>query len=72
MRILEQLLKTVQLRIEDIQWVWQALKDYSASNTDFSDALIARHHAQCGCETTLTFDRKAARLAGFTQLSSVQ
>jgi predicted nucleic-acid-binding protein len=32
----------------------------------FPDALIAALGSSAGCQTTYTFDRKAARLAGFT------
>jgi len=66
--VLEKLLQTNSLNIEELPLVWQALQDYRAVNVDFADALIARKHTKNGCVTTLTFDKKAARLAAFTRL----
>ena len=45
-----------------------ALKSYRAGQGDFADAVIGRDNRSAGCETTYTFDRKAARLAEFTLL----
>ena len=66
--ILEKLMKTSSLNIEQPPLVWQALQDYRAANVDFADAVIARKHTNNGCSLTLTFDKRAARLAAFTRL----
>ena len=66
--VLDKLLKTSCLDIEELPLVWQALQDYHAVGVDFADAIIAQKHTERGCETTLTFDKKAARLAAFTRL----
>lgn len=66
----EQLLETVQLNVESSSDVTAALKDYRNGSADFADCLIARIHATAGCSRTITFDRKAAKLAGFELLKS--
>lgn len=42
-----------------------SLDDYQAGRVDFTDALIGHINRARGCETTATFDRKAAKLEGF-------
>ena len=64
---LEGILRTAQLKVEDHQEAWTALRQYRAGS-DFADALIAVVNQREGCEHTVTFDRKAARLAGFVAL----
>ena len=66
--ILEKLMKTSSFSFENLPLVWRALQDYRAVAVDFADAVIAQKHAENGCATTLTFDKKAARLAAFTRL----
>jgi len=62
--VLATLLSSEELRIEDAQLVRAALAAFGAGAADFADCLIGTLHVQAGCETTLTFDRKAARLSG--------
>jgi predicted nucleic-acid-binding protein len=62
--VLERILRTAQLKIEDSDEAWTALSEYRRS-ADFSDALIAIGNLRSGCEYTATFDRKASRRAGF-------
>lgn len=68
--VLEGLLSSPRLRIEQAEAAWLALLDYreSGSSVDFSDALIARVASRAGCARTMTFDRRAARAAGFDLL----
>ncbi|HEY9568643.1 MAG TPA: hypothetical protein VIR38_11170 [Thalassobaculum sp.] len=40
----------------------------AAGTAGFADALIAAVGARAGCVTTVTFDRRASRLPGFTLL----
>lgn len=61
---LELLLRTRELRVEQAEAAWHAVRVYRESRADFADALIARCAVAAGCERTLTFDRDAARLAG--------
>ena len=63
--ILEGLLTTKQLRVENVEIAWKALRIFEAGNADFSDALIAQANIGDGCEYTVTFDKKAAKLPGF-------
>ncbi len=60
-KILRLLLSTKQLLIQDAEIVWQALRLFESSDTDFVDCLTERISAASGCEKTVTFDKKAAR-----------
>ena len=57
-RILEELLSTENLVVENRDIVFEALKDYAGANADFVDYLIGRSNEAEGCSKTLTFDRK--------------
>jgi predicted nucleic-acid-binding protein len=48
--------------------VGAALNDFRSSGADFVDCLVGRLHRANGCAATATFDRKAARLAGFVRV----
>lgn len=65
---LELLLRTRELRVEQAEVAWHAVRVYRESRADFADALIARCAAAAGCERILTFDLDAARLAGMALL----
>ncbi len=60
LKVLEQMLRISQLRIESPQIVWQALADTRKGRADFSDYLLARINRMHGCEYTATFDKKAS------------
>ena len=68
-RTVENLLSTRQLAIEGAELVWKALRASEGASADFSDALIGQIAAANGCETTVTFDRAAGKLAGFELLA---
>jgi len=59
-QLLESLLRSKELVIEQAEVVWQALRKFSAGGADFADCLIERSGHAAECEYTLTFDRKAA------------
>lgn len=62
--IIERMLRVRQLRFQDSDVAWQALRAFRAGKADFADCLIERlGHAE-GCERTVTFDQVAARGAG--------
>ncbi|MDC6177157.1 PIN domain-containing protein [Ralstonia solanacearum] len=63
-QVIETLLRTKELVVENAETVWKALRLYAGSSADFADCLIERvcHDAQC--DYTVTFDTKAARLDG--------
>ncbi len=60
--VIEQLLQTKQLIVEQGETVWHALEDFKKSSADFSDCLLSRINQQAGCSTTVTFDKDAAKL----------
>jgi predicted nucleic-acid-binding protein len=67
-QVVEGLLASKQLKVENAQTVHWAVRAYRSSSVDFSDALILRGCTAAGCERAVTFDRKAARLDGFELL----
>lgn len=62
--ILERLLRVKQLRIQDAETAWRALRQFISGKADFSDCLIERLGHAHGCLHTATFDKAAARFAG--------
>ncbi|MEM9011220.1 MAG: type II toxin-antitoxin system VapC family toxin [Pseudomonadota bacterium] len=66
--VLEALLRSADLRVEDEGLAWRAL-DLYRGGADFADALLALSNREAGAEETLTFDRRAAALPGFFSVS---
>lgn len=64
---LRQLMATRQFVIEDKDAVQRSVEALE-SGFDFADSLIAATNQAHGCDHTVTFDRKAARLEGFESL----
>lgn len=62
----ERMLQVEVLLIENEQEVFPAMIALKRGQGAFADALIAELGAKAGCTHTLTFDRKALRLPGFT------
>ena len=54
--------------IEHQELAHEALSAFENQGADFADAVIATLARSANCTTTYTFDRKAARLSGFTLL----
>jgi predicted nucleic-acid-binding protein len=67
---MDQILETTQLDVESSSDVAAAVKGYRTSPADFADCLIARTNLRAGCEHTITFDRRAAKLPGFKLLAA--
>lgn len=65
---LRSLLNVAELEIESAEDVRSAVADFETSAAGFVDCLVARTNASSGCEHTVTFDRKAAKLAGYELL----
>lgn len=63
---IERMLQVEVLLIENEQEVFAAMITLKRGQGAFADALIAELGAKAGCTHTLTFDRKASRLPGFT------
>lgn len=62
---IERMLQADALVVQDEQEVFSAMVALKKGQGPFSDAVIAALGAKAGCAHTLSFDRKAARLAGF-------
>jgi predicted nucleic-acid-binding protein len=67
--ILESLLASREIVIEQSELVHQALRLYLSGKADFPDCLIALSAQAAGCSRTVTFDRRAARDAGMELLA---
>lgn len=61
----ERMLEADTLMIQNEQEVFTAMMAVKAGAGAFSDALIGALGGWAGCEATVTFDKKAARLDGF-------
>jgi predicted nucleic-acid-binding protein len=70
-RILDNLLKSRELVVENAPLAHQALRLYAQCKAGFADCLVERNGSAAGCEFTFTFDRTAATaLAGMKQVDS--
>ena len=67
--VIEGLLGSKQLVVEDADLVWKALKAWEKSAADFSDALMGQALVARGCARVVTFDKSAAKLPGFELLA---
>ena len=67
--IIEKLLSSNDLMLEDEGAVRVALQAFKTANVDFADALIGEVNRLRGCDATATFDRKAAKLDSFIRVS---
>lgn len=69
-RVVDSLLTAPNVVVERKALVRRALQAYAgAPAAGFSDCLIAQINGEAGCDTTLTFDKRASKVAGFTLLS---
>jgi len=62
--VLEALLQSRTLAIEQAETVAQAVRVYAETNADFADCLLERSARAAKCGYTATFDKKAAKAAG--------
>ncbi len=63
--MLERLLSTHEVEVEDAGVALAALRDYRRSTAGFTDCLIGHRNAAHGCSETGSFDRRAKGVAGF-------
>lgn len=68
LNVLEQLASTRQLSLQKAELVHKALRLFSTTNIDFSDALLAMVNEDNGCEFTVTFDKKASKIKPFSPM----
>ena len=66
--VIESILKTKQFHILEPELLWQSLSGYKNEGADFADHYIAHLNHHEGCEYTVTFDKKAAKLKYFRSL----
>ncbi len=66
--ILNMLIATKELMIENNETVIKATKVFSLSKADFADCLIERLADKAGCKYSVTFDVGAIKHAGFKSL----
>lgn len=66
--VLEKLLRTSQLKIEDTQSAWTSFRMYQKGKADFADCLMGATNRLGGCNETVTFDRAASKLEDFQLL----
>lgn len=67
--ILQQLLQTREIVVQDAEVALQALSRFAASKAGFADCLIERIGHRHRCEETVTFDGDAAKTAGMRCLT---
>lgn len=67
---IEGLLQTDSLMVQCEQDVFAAMVTLKSGAGSFADGLIAALGARAGCTSTVTFDRDAAKVPGFTLLGS--
>jgi len=63
------LLAVRQIQVDQRQTIKSALDAFASGEADFADYLISALNREQGCETTITFDKKAAAFAGFSLLT---
>ncbi len=67
--IVEGLMSSPAIEVSDRDAVSAAITRSRDEALDFPDALIGELNRAAGCETTLTFDRKASRSSSFTLIA---
>jgi len=63
-RVLEMLLRSRELIVDEADTVWKAFRIYRGNKADFADCFIERSANAAGCTHTATFDRGAAKACG--------
>lgn len=63
--VIDGLLASRQIIVEEPERVWRALRAWEQSSADFSNALVGEILAANGCDKVVTFDKAASRLRGF-------
>jgi predicted nucleic-acid-binding protein len=65
-QVLDVLLRSRQLIVDQAEHVVRALRAYGQGSADFADCLIERTASATGCDRTMTFDVAASKTAGMT------
>lgn len=67
--VLKQISATAELALETPHLVRQTIQTFANGNAGFADCLLSAINRHNGCEDTVTFDKKAAKLADFRLLA---
>jgi predicted nucleic-acid-binding protein len=67
--VLQQLLITTELHVQENNSVWRALHEYKKGKADFADYLVGVINREHNGDMTVTFDRKASKINHFYLLS---
>ena len=67
--VIDQLLRTHQLQIERRDQVRAALGQFKREVAGFPDCLLGQLNLDAGCGETVTFDRDAAEMDGWRELT---
>lgn len=59
--VIRQLLRTTELKVEDSETAWNALREFESGGGEFADYLLSHRNHRNGCARTYAFDRRAAR-----------
>ena len=62
--VFDLLLESYDIEIDNEKVLEQALHIYANAACDFAECLFLAQYQRMGCQTMLTFDAKAARMAG--------
>ena len=65
LRLFTALMEARELAFEDEEAIEEALFRWKDTSIEFTDSLIAARYRRLGCDVTVTFDAKAARMPGF-------
>ena len=60
-KVLAAILSSAELRVQESAQAWAALRAFQDGQADFADYLIGAENDACGCSTTYTFDKRAAK-----------
>jgi predicted nucleic-acid-binding protein len=69
--IIERLLRTQELVVEQSETHYLALGTYQSTTADYADAVIAQTGKRAGCDETVTFDHRAAKGAKMRLLEPI-
>jgi predicted nucleic-acid-binding protein len=67
-QVIEQIMRTDKLMIEDIQLVRKALETFKETKADFAGCLLSQRNLQAGCRYTATLDDAASVTKGYKHL----
>ncbi|OQX05628.1 MAG: hypothetical protein BWK76_27220 [Desulfobulbaceae bacterium A2] len=71
LQVVEQLLRTIQLQVQEPQVAWKALRLAQKGKADFADFLISQINLAHDCEFTITLDSAATEMKSNTLLTSL-